>query len=81
MGKTLRPPGDLPVWPIITNDNGPAIDFYQRRGMRLVAVHPNPLELSRRLKPEIPLTGLGGLPLRDELGFDYRFHSPDGARS
>lgn len=60
------------LWLITTNDNEPAIAFYKSRGMALVAVHENALEQSRKLKPEIPLIGLGGLPLRDELEFEYR---------
>ncbi len=41
----------------------------------MVAVHENALVLSRRLKPEIPLTGLGGKPIRDEIEFEYRFEA------
>ena len=55
------------LWLITTNDNLPALRFYQRRGWRLRAVYPNALEQSRRLKPEIGLVGLEGIPLRDEL--------------
>ena len=55
------------VWLITTNDNLAAIRFYQRRGFRLVAIHRDALELSRRLKPGIPLIGLDGIPLRDEI--------------
>jgi hypothetical protein len=44
-----------------------ALRFYQRRGFRLVALHPGALERSRELKPEIPETGLHGIPLSDEL--------------
>jgi GNAT superfamily N-acetyltransferase len=54
---------------ITTNDNLRAIRFYQRRGLRLVAVHPGAIERSRELKPEIPLIGDHGIPLRDELLF------------
>jgi GNAT superfamily N-acetyltransferase len=54
---------------ITTNDNLRAIRFYQRRGLRLVAVHPNAVERSRELKPEIPLIGHHGIPLCDELLF------------
>jgi hypothetical protein len=32
-----------------------------------VAIHRDALELSRRLKPQIPLIGLDGIPLRDEI--------------
>jgi ribosomal protein S18 acetylase RimI-like enzyme len=55
------------VWLITTNDNLAAIRFYQKRGFRLVAIHRDALELSRRLKPQIPLIGLNGIPLRDEI--------------
>jgi GNAT superfamily N-acetyltransferase len=52
---------------VTTNDNMRALRFYQRRGFRLVALHPGALERSRQLKPEIPETGLHGIPLNDEL--------------
>jgi GNAT superfamily N-acetyltransferase len=52
---------------ITTNDNLEALRFYQKRGFRLVAVHPRAMEASRRLKPEIPLIGQHGIPLRDEI--------------
>ncbi|MGQ9887893.1 MAG: GNAT family N-acetyltransferase [Aggregatilineales bacterium] len=55
------------LWLITTNDNMPALRFCQKRGFHLVAVYPNALEASRRLKPEIPLFGLDGIPLRDEI--------------
>ncbi len=55
------------LWLIVTNDNLPALRFYQKRGFHLAAVYPNALEASRRLKPEIPLFGLDGIPLRDEI--------------
>jgi ribosomal protein S18 acetylase RimI-like enzyme len=55
------------LWLITTNDNLHALRFYQKRGWRLIAVYPNALEQSRRLKPEIPLVGLDGIPLRDEI--------------
>jgi DNA-3-methyladenine glycosylase I len=55
------------LWLITTNDNLAALRFYQRRGFRLAALYPNALEASRRLKPEIPLVGHDGIPLRDEL--------------
>jgi GNAT superfamily N-acetyltransferase len=60
------------LWLITTNDNEPAQQFYRSRGMRLVAVHRKALEISRQLKPEIPLIGLGGRPMEDELEFEYR---------
>ncbi len=55
---------------ITTNDNAPAQRFYERLGFRLVAVSEGELERSRRLKPEIPLVGVGGVPIRDELEYE-----------
>ena len=50
-----------------TNDNLEALRFYQTRGLVLAAIHCNALERSRRIKPEIPLVGKHGIPLRDEI--------------
>ena len=50
-----------------TNDNLNALRFYQKRGFVLVAVHRNAMEQARKLKPEIPLIGNDGIPLRDEI--------------
>lgn len=58
------------VWLITTNDNTPAIRYYQRHGFDLVALHRRALEVSRQIKPEIPPVGLDGIPLRHELEFE-----------
>jgi ribosomal protein S18 acetylase RimI-like enzyme len=58
------------MWLITTNDNLPALRFYQKRGMRLVGLYPNALDISRKLKPEIPPTGWEGIPIRDEIEFE-----------
>src|SRR5512143_4327604 len=50
-----------------TNDNLHALGFYQKRGFVLSALHPRPLEYSRRLKPSIPFIGLHGIPILDEI--------------
>jgi acetyltransferase (GNAT) family protein len=55
------------LWLITTNDNMNALRFYQKRGFILVAIHRNALDVSRKLKPEIPLIGNDGIPLRDEI--------------
>lgn len=60
------------LWLITTNDNLGALRFYQKIGFTLVAVHRNALDVSRRLKPSIPLIGIGGLPLRDEIELEIR---------
>ena len=55
------------LWLITTNDNMNALRFYQKRGFVLVAIHRDALDISRKLKPEIPLIGNDGIPLRDEI--------------
>ncbi len=55
------------LWLITTNDNVEALRFYQKRGFRLVAVYPNAVIEARELKPEIPMIGTHGIPIRDEL--------------
>lgn len=55
------------LWLITTNDNTDALRFYQKYGFSLIALYPNAMEKYRRLKPEIPLTGNGGIPIRDEI--------------
>jgi len=55
------------LWLITSNDNLPALRFYQKRGFKLVAVHRGAIDAARELKPEIPQTGLYGIPLRDEI--------------
>jgi hypothetical protein len=52
---------------VTTNDNLGALRFYQRRGLRLVALHVGAVAESRRLKPSIPEVGHDGIPIRDEL--------------
>ena len=55
------------LWVTTTNDNLNALGFYQKRGFHLVAVHPKEVDNSRRVKPEIPLIGYEGIPVRDEI--------------
>ena len=58
------------VWLVTTNDNTHAIRFYQKRGFDLVAFHRNAMEISRKLKPAIPLTGIDDIPLLHEFEFE-----------
>ena len=56
------------LWVVTTNDNVDALRFYQRRGFRLASLRPGAVDSSRQtLKPEIPVSGSYGIPLRDEL--------------
>jgi len=55
------------LWLITTNDNIPALYFYQKRGFRIAAVYPGSIKEYRKFKPEIPTTGINGIPIRDEI--------------
>lgn len=58
------------LWLITTNDNLDAIRFYQRREYVIAEVYVNAIQISRRLKPSIPLVGNYGIPIRDEIEFE-----------
>jgi GNAT superfamily N-acetyltransferase len=65
--------GCVRLWLITTNDNLDALRFYQRRGFQLAKVHRHAVDDSRsRLKPEIPVTGAYGIPMRDEIELEKR---------
>ena len=55
------------LWLVTTNDNLEALKFWQRRGYELVTVHRNAIAAARRIKPQIPITGLNGITIRDEI--------------
>jgi ribosomal protein S18 acetylase RimI-like enzyme len=66
--SVAREAGCRSVWLTTTNDNLAALRFYQRRGFRLTALRPGAVdEARRRLKPELPLVGSDGIPMRDEI--------------
>ena len=50
-----------------TNDNLDAMRFYQRRGLRIVAVRVGAVDDARLRKPQIPEIGEYGIALHDEI--------------
>ena len=52
---------------ITTNDNLHALGFYQKRGFEIVTVYRGAVNESRKRKLGIPLVGMNGIPLRDEI--------------
>lgn len=62
-----RGAGCTALWLITSNDNTHALRFYQKRGFRLKALHPDAITKARLLKPEIPLLGDDGIEIRDEI--------------
>jgi ribosomal protein S18 acetylase RimI-like enzyme len=67
------------LWLISTNDNLGALRFYQKVGFALVALYPDAIGTSRQLKPEIPLIGEDGIPIRDEIELAMELRQSAGA--
>lgn len=63
------------LWLTTTNDNIDALRFYQRRGLRITAVHRGAVDAARAIKPTIPLIGDYGISIRDELELELRLGS------
>ena len=64
--------GCLRIMLITTNDNLSALRFYQKRGFDMVRLYLNAVEASRKVKPEIPLTGNDGIPIRHEIELEMK---------
>jgi N-acetylglutamate synthase-like GNAT family acetyltransferase len=60
------------IWLITTNDNTGALTFYQKLGFHIVRIYPDAISKSRMLKPEIPLIGEHGIPIRDEIELELK---------
>jgi ribosomal protein S18 acetylase RimI-like enzyme len=58
---------------VTTNDNINAIRFYQKRGFDMARLYHNALDVSRKLKPEIPLVGNHSIPIKHEIEFEIIF--------
>jgi len=65
--QTALEAGCRRLWLITTNDNLHMIGFSQKRGFRLAAVHCGAIAASRKIKPQIPEIGIGGISIRDEI--------------
>ncbi|MGM0840203.1 MAG: GNAT family N-acetyltransferase [Bacillota bacterium] len=63
---------------ITTNDNLTALKFYQKRGYMISTIHRFAVEKARKVKPEIPLIGNDGIPIRDEIELEKGVNLTDG---
>ena len=61
---------------ITTNDNLSALRFYQKRGFEMARLYRNAVEESRIVKPQIPLTGEDGIPIRHEIELEMYLGEP-----
>jgi ribosomal protein S18 acetylase RimI-like enzyme len=62
----------LRVRVMTTNDNEPAIAFYERLGFVVAEVRPGAVDEARARKPSIPATGVRGRPITDEVLLELR---------
>lgn len=62
------------VWLITTNDNTNAMRFYQKRGFTFAGLHIDAVAAARVIKPQIPLAGCDGIPIRDEIEFEIKLN-------
>lgn len=65
--REAKKPGCHRLFLSTTNDNLNALRFYQKFGFELCALRRGAIAETRKLKPSIPLIGMNGIPLRDEL--------------
>lgn len=63
--------GTKRVWLITTNNNLNAIEFYRKRNFQIIKTHKNAIDLSRKLKPQIPFIDGNGTPIKDEIEMEY----------
>ena len=60
------------IFLITTNDNLRALGFYQKRGFEIVTLYRGAVNESRKRQPSIPLLGMHGIPLRDEIELEMK---------
>ncbi len=58
------------AWALMTNDNLRAAGLYLSRGYRLVRIHLDAVDRVREHKPELPVKGYEGIPMRDLWEFE-----------
>jgi len=60
------------IWLITTNDNTDALRFYQKKGYEIRTIHRYAIEESRKIKPQLPIIGKFGIPIRDEIEMEKK---------
>jgi GNAT superfamily N-acetyltransferase len=68
--ERARSEGWSRLWLITSNDNTDAMRMYQRAGWDWVDFRRDAITRAREIKPEIPLTGNHGIPIRHEIEFE-----------
>ncbi len=68
--ETARENKCMKIKLITTNDNVNALRFYQKLGFDMAKLYHNALDISRKLKPTIPLIGDFDIPVKHEIEFE-----------
>jgi GNAT superfamily N-acetyltransferase len=66
---------------VTTNDNLRAVGFYVRHGYRLMRIELDGVARVRQQKPDVPLVGNEGLPLRDMYELEKTLEPAPAGRS
>lgn len=74
--STARARGCARLHLTTTNDNINALRFYQKRGFTFAELRKHAVTQSRKIKPEIPLVGDYGIPIRDEIELEMDLTQP-----
>jgi N-acetylglutamate synthase-like GNAT family acetyltransferase len=68
----VKEKGIKSIWLVTSNDNIDSLKFYQKRGFRITKVYPDAIDNARKIKPEIPIIGNYGIPLKDALKLECK---------
>ena len=67
IGDAARDLGAKAIRVMTTNDNAPALVYYQKLGYQMVAFFPGAVDIYRTVATKLPTTGYMGLPVRDAI--------------
>lgn len=66
-GEIGREHGAKTMRVLTTNDNTPALRYFQMQGFKIVAFYPGAIAIYRAVNPSLPALGQDGIPIRDAL--------------
>lgn len=67
VGDAARELGARAIRVMTTNDNAPAMVYYQKLGYQMVAFFPGAVDIYRTVATRLPTHGYLGLPVRDAI--------------
>lgn len=67
VANAARAEGAKAIRVMTTNDNTPAMRYYQKLGYQMVAFFPGAVDVYRIVATGLPVTGVDGLPVRDAI--------------